>query len=291
MKRMKAIKVGREPAIRRCEKRSFPSICCISILVWAVFFSLTIQAASQEETAMTHYARAVESLRAGKASEAIDQLQQTIVSHERVTDVLALQMGNAHVLEGNAGKAVLWYARALRANRGMVEARQNFGVVTRRTGALAFDDGWPSSLVPFVSPALIAMISALLFWAAFLLPSYRIWVAFRREVTLPSVTRLVVLPLCLVLLSFAVWNLVYLRLLAARSGVPGDAIVISPGTALLAKPDPVSAKLIELPPGSQLKIQSPRAPWDYVEAPGGLRGWVRSGLIETIELADPVPST
>lgn len=249
-----------------------------------VFICLSSRAllGASEQGVEDLYAVAVDSLASGKPAEAIGPLQE-VIDRLGPTDVLAQQMGNAHARAGESGKAALWYVRALRANPGMSEAAQNLGVVMRRTGALEFETGWPAVLGRFVAPWLTACAAAALFWAGVLLFALRIRRSLMKGMPL-SPKRLLPLPGCLLMLGLLLWQVVYARQCEVRSGVLGDAIVVEEGGVVRASPDSSSAALIEVPPGTQLRLEKPRGAWSYVEVPGALHGWVSSDLIESIEL-------
>lgn len=235
-----------------------------------------------QRSAQELYAVAADKLASGKPEEATGLFEEAIEQLGRVTDVLALQLGNAHAYGDEPGKAALWYARALRANPDLGEARQNLGVVLRRTGALEFDAGWPAALGRVISPGLTAGVAAGLAWLALLLMAWRIRRSLVANLQV-SVGGVLPLPLLLLATGLLLWQLVYTRQAEVYSGILGDAIVVGREASLHTGPDASSARLIELPPGSQLRLDMPRGGWSYVEAPGDLHGWVRSELLEPLE--------
>jgi hypothetical protein len=254
-------------------------LACVILWCSACLIGSGAQASQQDPEEL--YAVAIDRLASGKPVEAIPLLEEVMDRVGRVTDVLALQLGNAHARADDIGMAILWYARALRANPQFGEARQNFGVLMRRTGALEFETGWPAALGRVVAPVYTAGIAAGLFWLAMLIIAWRIRKSLVARQAIDC-TAVLILPLCLLIIALMLWKLVYLPQAKVRSGVGGDTIVVEGDASLWASPDRSSVKLIDLPPGSQLQLDRARGEWSYVQAPGELYGWVRSDRVASI---------
>ena len=51
---------------------------------------------------------------------------------------------------------------------------------------------------------------------------------------------------------------------------------------IFTAPAPDAKSVIDLPPGSEVRILRDSGPWRYVEIPGDLRGWIRAEALEPV---------
>ncbi|MEM9017807.1 MAG: SH3 domain-containing protein, partial [Verrucomicrobiota bacterium] len=68
----------------------------------------------------------------------------------------------------------------------------------------------------------------------------------------------------------------------ARLSPENFAIITSEETSAVTAPTPGAKSVIALPPGSEVRILQDAGAWNYVNIPGGLRGWIRASDVEKI---------
>jgi hypothetical protein len=72
------------------------------------------------------------------------------------------------------------------------------------------------------------------------------------------------------------------RYRSTNLAVENFATVLSAETDAFTSPTPDAKKVIDLPPGSEVRLLQRSDKWSYVEIPGDLRGWVRSDTIAPV---------
>ena len=68
----------------------------------------------------------------------------------------------------------------------------------------------------------------------------------------------------------------------SRLDLPNQAVIVAKNSLARSGPVPDAEPIIELPPGSAVRVVRSRGPWQYVDIPGGLRGWVHGSELEVI---------
>jgi len=218
----------------------------------------------------------------GDFAAAISGYQQAINAWGGTSDMLAFQMASAQMHSGKTGEAALWFSRALAANPSFSEARQNLSAIAHRTGALKFEPGWAAGLNRAISPYLTAFVAVLLVWIA----AITLVLSLRRSHAAGASLQgaQFVLPAFLVLIGLGLWFGLYNAQVRASSNGLGNAVVIAKEAAAHASPSPDAARFVELPAGSQVRIEQTRGPWCYVEIPGDLHGWVQADRVALIAM-------
>jgi len=193
---------------------------------------------------------------------------------------LYYNLGTTRYRQEVPGEAMLWLRRALVLDPGFDEARQNIGYLRARIPYLVFDDRfaerWMRSLRPGYGRWAISMclwVALIAAAAPFALP--RLQEGRGRFFTIAAVS--------LVFAAFF-WRVQHLQ--HTRYAPEAFAIVTADASNALTAPAPDSREVIELPPGSEVRIVERSGAWAYLEIPGNLRGWVRTDQVEALW---PVP--
>ncbi|MEM7699327.1 MAG: SH3 domain-containing protein [Verrucomicrobiota bacterium] len=245
--------------------RRFAFICMIS----AVFAAPGI--ASDDAT----FAEANRQFENGNFESAI-QIYSDLADSGNVSPDLYHNLGTAFYRSGDPGSAALWLRRALLFDDQFHEARQSLTFLSRETGLLEFDrDGvgqflrdLPRSLLRWAF-GISVWISAILFTICFVSNRLR--------------------PLRGALISVGILG----SMLAIASGLglyyqkhhfQADALHLVTAPTSLARTAPAlsAKKVIDLPPGSELRLLEASGEWFYVEIPDQLRGWIRKDYCEPI---------
>lgn len=179
------------------------------------------------------------------------------------------------------GEAMLWFRRARLVESHAPEVAQNLSFLKGKTGFLEFADSGPASLLRSLPPGTGTWLGSLLLWtaaiaaaAAFFLPRCR-----------PRRTGLIASGIVLAILGVTALRLEHYR--ETKLDAENFATVTVSGAKALTAPSPSAKAVIDLPPGSEVRIIQASGPWRYLDIPGELRGWVRA---EEIEPLWPIPS-
>ncbi len=218
------------------------------------------------------YGEANAAYEAGKYDQAARLYQQSL-EQGHLSEELFYNLGNAYFKQGEYGAAALGYRRALILNPRMPEPRQNLRSVKGRVGLLDFEPGgldrW---LAYFRENEIIALLYSS-GWLALLSISGAIFIRRLR----PWRAMLIVTACVFAILAgSSFFSLKFYRQLVA---VDQRAVVTATGTVAQTSPVPDAKTIIELPPGSEVRIVTDSGPWQYVDIPGDLRGWVKTEAI------------
>lgn len=206
---------------------------------------------------------------AGNFPEA-EKLYTAIAREGHYSPELFYNIANANYRMGLPGPAALWYHRALALVPGMPEARQNLRVIEDQTGALVVETEGLSAWIAKVPPALFIVLSTAGFWLAAIAIAIAVF-SPRCRPWLPSL--LIAATLCLVLALAARYATGIWR---GKLASQNYAVVTTDGTSALVNAVPDAEPVIELPPGSVVRILEKRGPWRFIAIPGNLRGWLHS---------------
>ena len=228
--------------------------------------------ADESDTVFSGGNKAYEDGRFGDAERVYRKLtDQGLVSEE-----LFFNLGNALFRLDRPGEAALWYRRALVVDPRFAEARQNLVVIQKKEGYHEFQlegvDAWLSRL----ARGEIVGILVTGLWIA-LLALTAVWTLPRSKDWRPLL--FVTAALGLAISAAATWGL---RRQASQVTLEDLAIVITNDAVARTQPVSDSEPVVELPPGSELRIIQRRGPWTYVGIPEDLRGWVRTEAIAPV---------
>jgi tetratricopeptide (TPR) repeat protein len=201
---------------------------------------------------------------------------ETLVRADHLSPELFYNLGAAHHRAGQSGEGVLWMRRALVLDPGMAEARQSLAFLRSRLGSLEFSESGLARFIAALPPGFGAWSVSLCVWIACLSAAAGLFLPRLR----PS--RPAFLTLAVLLLVTAVVVHLVSRYRSTNLAVENFATVLSAETDAFTSPTPDAKKVIDLPPGSEVRLLQRSDKWSYVEIPGDLRGWVRSDTIAPV---------
>lgn len=260
--------------LSRHSLRVAPGLLLLGALL-AVSVSRSGEATGRDEV----FASANADFGAGDFDEAATRYQ-SLVEQGLASPDLYYNLGTAKFRQGETGAAVLWMRRARILDPGLPEARQNLEFLRQRLGLLEFSESGIDRALRTLPAATSSWVATLAFWGAALALAAAFSVARLR----PNRSGLVTLAILLLLLATVAWRLGVRR--ETRLAEENFATVISSGASALTSPAPSAKPVIELPPGSEVRILQEDGPWRYVDIPGNLRGWIRA---EAAEPNWPIP--
>lgn len=245
-----------------------------ALLCLALLLTSNLQAAEQASPD-TVYQQAREELDKGKFTQA-QYLAESLT--KRTPPVLSAEtfsiIGHARYRQDDLGRAALWYQRAQLLNPSNAEIRQNLRHLDEKLRFFRF-----TSYSPLVEWSLLLPKQA---WLN--LTSLGFWLA-AAAISLKLLTGRK-MPTLLVVLLVAVSLLITVpsACLAAFRPDSGtltkDVMVITmPNVSAYSSATVTAGSLIDLPPGSQVRLLEKRGAWSYVEIPASgepLRGWVEA---------------
>ncbi len=201
----------------------------------------------------------------------------SLVEDQNYSEDLFYNLGNACFRQNQLGEAVLWFRRAQIMAPRMIEPRQNLKTLKSRLGYLDFElQGLDLLLSRFKRGELTLLISLSVWFVVLSLSA-----AFLSRSARPARPALIVVAFGGVIVS----GLLITGLLRFDHyvSVENRAIVISNTAATaVVSPTPDGKPVIDLPPGSEVRLLAKRGTWDYVDIPGEVRGWVNEDVISPL---------
>ncbi len=251
----------------------------------AILLTIALQAMALSTATLADSAYNKENYR-----EAIDLYNKSLAD-DGLSSTLFYNLGNAYYRNGNLGKAVLSYERALRINPANADARQNLDFVRsqiqdRPEDDTAFFVKMHNGLVASMSPDAWA-------WTAFaifvLLAGAAALYIFSRNIALRKTGFFGGIVL---LCAFAYFICVAADA-ASTAGSHDDAVVIAPSTQLTSAPRAARAasdKVVTIHEGTKVEVidsvatpDDPVSPrWYNVKINNGTKAWLRASDVERI---------
>lgn len=207
-------------------------------------------------------------------SESAYSAYQSLLDDGHINADLLYNLGNASYRLDRPGEAALWYERSLTLDPTHKEARQNLRFLKRKGGLLQFESRNHSSPVSSFRKNTLWQITACAAWLALL--GFAAAITMRLNPACKSALWICSPLLALAAIAAAIG--IYIKH-QRQSDLATQAIVTAPNLKAYTAPARTSSTIIELPPGSQIKLVSTRGNWRYVDLPGELRGWVPGGSI------------
>lgn len=243
----------------------------LAILALAVL-SGTPQTDAEEASAMeqsTLFRTANAAFESREYAQAVTDYSDLVAAGKFSPD-LYYNLGVAEYRLGNLGNAILWLRRAILLDRGLDEADQNLEFLRAKIAFLEFGDTKMDRFLRGLSPIWLRLVLASCWWLALIAIAAAVVIRRLRGYR----TTLLISAAFLAAAGLGIGKVreYYYNFLAPES----FAIVTSPSAVAVTAPAPDSKKVIDLPPGSELRILEEAGPWRYVEIPGDLRGWVRA---------------
>ncbi len=193
---------------------------------------------------------------------------------------LRYNLGNARFQQGEVGRAILNYRRALRLAPRDDELKDNLALARSRRAdgkAAQFGDGFlPAQwqrLRSLLSTGELALIGLILLWAGTLLLllgilRLRPWPRLRWP--------LIILALLLPLVSIAAWTAEW------QDWSGREAVLLAPAVSVSSGPGGDFITLFEIHEGAELRIKEERGAWVRVSLGDELEGWIPRGSFETL---------
>jgi tetratricopeptide (TPR) repeat protein len=247
-------------------KQSISSLCALLGLL-TLIPSVFAQSDAQFAKANQEYA-------SGHFKEAIDDYETLVRSREWSAN-LFYDLGNAYFRNGDFGRSILNYERALALEPHHPETQANLRIARDEARALELQPGWPQRYLRFATVNHYTIGAAIAFWfAAFGIA--RLIYARRRSAVL----------IALSIFSLLIFGLLTAFVFRIDRGSNGRALAIVTGSgveARVATADNAST-VLALPSGSEVNILSQRGDWVYAALPNNLRGWIPSKSAEPVRL-------
>jgi tetratricopeptide (TPR) repeat protein len=240
----------------------FPILACLL---------LTLLAGPAHATT-ENYQRGVTAFEKSDWPTARTAFEAVIDKDQSLSSDLLFNLGNTLFRENQPGRAALWYQRALLLDPRDTAARQNLRLLQRRTGSLSFPPPTGQTVAALMKHDAWRWTATGAAWASALALAALVCLQFRGT---PRTALWILLAVSLASTAFSVWG-ANARLDSAE--VAARAIITQPETSALAAPTDTAGVIIDLPPGSEVRIKESREKWSFVEIPGEpLRvGWIRT---------------
>lgn len=195
---------------------------------------------------------------------------QSLVDDAHYSAELFFNLGNAHYRSGDPGLAALWYHRTLALDPAMSEATQNLRVIEKQTGALVIETEGLLTWIQKFPPGTFIALTTLSFWLAAIAVAIAVFSRRSRPY----------LPALIITASFALAVAIVGRYATSvwENQLASDnyAVITALNTSAKVNAVPEADAVIELPPGSIVRIKEKRGTWRFVRIPGNLHGWIHS---------------
>jgi tetratricopeptide (TPR) repeat protein len=213
------------------------------------------------------FAKANTEFAAGSFQAAIADYNAIVGSREWSAN-LFYDLGNAYFRDGDFGRAILNYDRALRLDRHHPETDANLRIARDQTHSLELAPPLLERYLNFGTANFFAVAAAIFFWLTviflILRPSGMLWV----------VAGMFLAGTC-VLAAYRLEN-----------GTRGQslAIVIAGNAEARVATADSARSVLALPPGSEVLILQERGDWSYAALPNDQRGWIAANAVEKVRL-------
>ena len=249
--------------LRRAMRRSVYSAIICAFLVSS--------ALAQSDT---QFAKANQEFTAGQFKEAVDDYEGLVRSGPWSAN-LFYDLGNAHFRNGNFGRAILNYERALALDPRHPEADANLRIVRDETRALELTASRTERALRFMNLNQYAITAAIAFWVG-AFGIIALFFARRRSGGLLTMS----------LLSLSIFAAAAVAIVGIDNRNKGRALAIVTDTGVEARVATAdnANRVLTLPPGSEIRILSKRGDWIYAALPNNLRGWISAKSAESVRL-------
>jgi hypothetical protein len=218
------------------------------------------------------FGRANDEFAKGNFKQAIEHYE-SLVQSKQWSAPLFYNLGNAYFRADDLGRAILNYERALALDPQQPETAANLALAREEARALELQHDRLDTALRHVKPDQVTILATVAFW---LMVFSATVILLRRQRSV--ITLAVVLLGCLV--TTVSIGVIY-RIETMRNAV---AIVTRPEVqARLATADNAGS-VLQLPPGSEVRVLSERGDWVYAALPNNLRGWIPSSSVESVRL-------
>ena len=238
----------------------------------AIAFLMTLlvasTAAAQPED---HFTKGNQEYAAGRFTEAIDQYEALVQSKEWSAS-LFYNLGNARFRTGDFGRAILNYERALALDPDHPEAKANLRIARDEARALVLAQPRAEMYLGLLSLNQYTVAAATAFWIAAFFAVASLFTKRRRPTALMSILSFAVCAVC----GFVIYTL------ENGSAGRGVAVVIDKQVEARVATAETANRVLALPAGSEIRIESRRGDWVYATLPSNLRGWIPAKSAELV---------
>src|SRR5437762_10260369 len=240
------------------------------ILVLLVFALPSAETASNDEPSRTGddlFAKANTEFAAGNFKAAIADYEAVVGSGAWSAN-LFYDLGNAYFRDGDFGRAILNYDRALRLDRHHPEADANLRIARDQTRSLELAPSALERYLNFGTSNFFAVAATIFFWLTIIL------LILRPGKVLRAIAGVFLAAIC---------GLAAYRLENGTRG-QGLAIVIAENAQARVATVDSAKSVLALPAGSEVLILQERGDWNYAALPNDQRGWVAANAVERVRL-------
>ncbi len=189
---------------------------------------------------------------------------------------LYFNLGTAKYRLDQNGEAILWMKRALVVDPDMPEARQSLTFLRSRIGFFEFAESRFDRFIRSLPPSFGKWATSLAVWSSLILMSLATFSTRLRG----RRSTLITFALVSAMGAFVGSRIGQYR--ATKVGIENVSTITGSGVVALTAPVPEAKSVVDLPPGSEVRILRDAGAWQYAEIPGNLRGWVRAESLQPI---------
>lgn len=193
-----------------------------------------------------------------------------------ISPELFYNLGTALYRDDKPGEAMLWFRRSLVARPGMAEAAQNIKFLSERIGFLEFAESKVDTVLRSLPPTFGKWLFTVALWIGLISLSAAFCVSQLR----PNRSGLVTLSVIAFL--FAIVGNRITNYSATHLALQNFATIVGEKVSAVTSPTPDAESVIDLPPGSEVRILQVAGQWIYAAIPGDLRGWIRRDDLEQV---------
>jgi len=210
---------------------------------------------------------------ANKFEEAAIKYEQ-LARSGRISAELYFNLGTAKYRLGQSGEAILWMKRALVVDPDMPEARQSLTFLRTRIGFFEFAESRLDRIIGSLPATFGIWATSLAIWISLVLISMAVFfkgLKARRST-------LITCAILAAMAAFVCSRVGHYR--TTEVGFENFSTITGSGVSALTAPVPDAKAVVDLPPGSEVRILRDTGGWQYAEIPGDLRGWIRKEMLQ-----------
>jgi len=235
---------------------------------------LTLSATAGAQSPSEIFAKANQEFAGGHFREAVDGYE-AVIRAGNINSAVFYDLGNAWFRSGDFGRAILSYERALALEPKHPEAGANLRVVRDDARALELPKTGSERYLGSMTTSQYVIAAASTFWLSLFTAAI---LFFSRRSRFGGTVFLALVLTAFAGAAFAIY--------AQETGSKGIGLAIvteKNARARVATADN-SKSVLELPPGSEIKILSRRGDWIYAALPNDLRGWIPAKAAEEVRM-------
>lgn len=249
-------------------------LAAVVLLGLLVCVSRSYASPEPEPDADAIFSRAAALYEQGKYDEAISQYE-TLLASGRESGNLYYNLGNCYFKKGDAGRALLNYARSRRLIPRDGDLRSNYEFVRAQSGYGDEDSPdrfkWSSVAADMLTVDELTMLLSVVFTMIVALLVLRLFVALRAKYLI------LVISVMLLIAAFAGTSLI-----ARVTLLEKEAMALAGGVAVKFEPLDTATDFFTLRQGEKIVVIEQKKGWVRVRRDDGKAGWVRDDQIGRI---------